>query len=160
MPPRVPSGRPSMCLSCASRRRRIDDLRSAAGAVADAPAADLHGRRHIALHERRRHRERLGQVVEAFARPSAGSSERDVDVERQQVANGVRVLDAIEPMQRRRRQVRVRRQRLVETASSAAAKPSSTARSGAATRRRHQPGLQLEHDLLEASRRRRRLSSS
>jgi hypothetical protein len=65
------------------------------------PAAD-----EIRLHQRRRHRERAGDVVEA-ARGIVGRQElARIDLEREQVANRVGVLRAVQSMQTRRRQVR------------------------------------------------------
>ena len=49
-----------------------------------------------------RHAEHVGDVVEAGRRIVRRQQRADVDVEREQVANGVGVLGAVEPMQRRR----------------------------------------------------------
>ena len=69
MPPRVPSGRPSMWRSCASPPgARIGDLRRRQRPIADGAPADLHRRGDVALNERRRHAQRVGDVVEPVAR--------------------------------------------------------------------------------------------
>ena len=61
-------------------------------------AADLRGRRDVAIHQGGRHPQHLGVVVEAEARHVAREQRPAVDLERQQVANDVDVLGAIEPM--------------------------------------------------------------
>jgi hypothetical protein len=62
---------------------------------------DLPGRGQIALLQRRRHAEHVGDVVEAVGRVVWRQQRRHVDVERQQVADGVLVLRAIQPVQHR-----------------------------------------------------------
>jgi len=48
---------------------------------------------------RRRDRQDVGKVVEAAVRCFiSGQLRRDVDVEREEIANRIRVLDAVEPM--------------------------------------------------------------
>ena len=61
-------------------RRRVGGLRRRHRAVADRPAADLQRRRHVALHQRGRNRQGLGDVVEAFARVVARQQRARVDV--------------------------------------------------------------------------------
>ena len=108
MPPRVPSGSPSMWRSCASpgRRRDTSICDGRQRAVADRQAADLHRRGDVALNQRRRHGERLGDVVEALARAVGRQQRVHVDVEREQIADRVGVLGAVQPMQRRRDEAR------------------------------------------------------
>ncbi len=63
-------------------------------------AADLSGRRHVAFQERRRNRQQAGHVVEAMYVGVVGRQQRrGVDVERQQVADGVLVLGSIQAVQ-------------------------------------------------------------
>src|SRR5262249_53269347 len=83
-------------------RWRERHLRGAHRPIADGESADLHRRRNVALNERGRGREGLSEIVEALAR-SVGRQQRvDVDVEREQIANGVGVFGAVETMKRRR----------------------------------------------------------
>jgi len=131
-------------------RRRIDDLRGGGRTVANGGPADFHRGRHIALHQGRRHGERFGKIVEPFARAVGGQERRDVDVEEQEVPNRVGVFGAIQAMERRRREVRVRRQRLVE--SGFQRRREAVQNCAVGTRRagrRHQAGFQLEHHLFE-----------
>ena len=72
-------------------------------AIADRQAADLLRRRQIALEQRRRDLQHVGDVVEAVARIVGRQQRRDVDVgdvERQQVAHGVLVFGAVQPVER------------------------------------------------------------
>ena len=65
----------------------------------DRQPADLLRRRQISFEQRRRqiaHR----HVVEAVARLVAGQQRRDVDVEREQIADGVLVFGPVEPAER------------------------------------------------------------
>ena len=94
--------------------RRVGDLRRRRRAIAHGLAADLHRRRDVALHERRRHGERFGDVVEAFVRVVGRQQRLDVDVDRQQIADGVGVLGAVQAMERRRVEVRARRVGAIE----------------------------------------------
>ena len=68
--------------------------------VADRDAADLARRRQIALHQRLRHLEHAGHVVEAVAGAVARQERGDVDVEREHVADGVVILGAVQAMER------------------------------------------------------------
>ena len=63
-------------------------------------AAHLARRREVPIHERRRDAEHAGDVVEAVARVVRRQQVVDVHVEGQQVADGVAVLGAAEPMER------------------------------------------------------------
>ena len=84
----------------AERLERGRDLRAG-----DGEAADLPRRREIALHQRRRHAQHGRVVVEPVRLFVGRQQRRDVDVEIEQVANGVAVLGSIQPMHRRRRSV-------------------------------------------------------
>ena len=73
----------------------------------------------------------------------------DVDVERQQIANGVRVLGAVQAMQRRRAGIEAPRGRAIERGFER--RRERLARRGRRLRRalgRHHAGAQLAHDLL------------
>jgi hypothetical protein len=67
---------------------------------ADGQAADLVGRGEIALEQRRRQLEHTGDVVEAVARIVAGQQARHVDVDGDEIADGVAILVAIQPVER------------------------------------------------------------
>ena len=73
-------------------RRRRD------GRIANGDTADLAGRGHVAIQERRRHFQDAGDVVEAVAHVVGRENGRDIDVEREEVSNRVLVLGAIQPM--------------------------------------------------------------
>ena len=75
-------------------------------ALADREPADLRRRRDVALEQRRRHAEDVGDVVEAAARVVCRKQRRGVDVERQQIANRVGVLDAVHAVERRAPRIR------------------------------------------------------
>ena len=59
------------------------------------------GRAEVALEQGRRHAEDVGVVVESVARIVGRQQHRGIDLERQQVADGVGVLGAVQPVQRR-----------------------------------------------------------
>ena len=86
----------------------------AAGRRPTREPADLPRRRQVAL-EQRGESDRTSALLSnpCWSVSSAGSSAR-VDVERQQVADGVRVLGAVQPMGDRPSRIRPRRRRLVE----------------------------------------------
>ena len=74
--------------------------RRAEGGVADGQPADPRGRRQVALEQRRRHRQHVGVVVEAV-RPVVGREQgADVDLEAEQVPDGVGVLGPVETARR------------------------------------------------------------
>ena len=60
---------------------RVSDLGGDERAVADGSTADFHRRGHIALNERRRHAQRVGDVVEPFARIIGRQQCLDVNVQ-------------------------------------------------------------------------------
>ena len=80
---------------------RVGDLRRRGVAFADGQPADLRRRRDVALEQRRRHAEHVGDVVEAVARIVGRQQGGGIDVERQQIADRVLVLDAVHAVQRR-----------------------------------------------------------
>ncbi len=67
---------------------------------ADRQAADLVGRREIALEQRRRQLQHAGDVVEAVARLVGRQQLGDLDVEVEQIANRVAILGAVQTMER------------------------------------------------------------
>jgi hypothetical protein len=71
--------------------RRVD--------VADRETADDVGGREIALLQRRRHAEHLSDVVESVGRVVRRQQRGDVDVEREEIANRVRVFRAVQTME-------------------------------------------------------------
>ena len=70
-------------------------------AIADRAAADLARRGEIALHQHRRDSEHVADIVEAVTGIVRRQHLAHVDIERQQIANGVGVFGAVEPMERR-----------------------------------------------------------
>ena len=85
----------------------------------DPPIADRHPSDRVtgpdvALHQGRRDREALGDVVEAVALVVGRQQRVDVELETEQVADRIGVLGAIETMQRRFPRVRRRESGLVE----------------------------------------------
>ncbi len=87
-------------------RRHVEHRLRRRRRLADREPADLSGRRQVRFHERRRHRQRAGDVVEAAGRIIGRQELRRVHVQRQQVANGVRVLGAVQPVKARGRQMK------------------------------------------------------
>ena len=67
--------------------------------IADRQPADPGGRGHVSLDERRRDAEHIGDVVEAGRGVVWRQQRADVDVEREQIANGVRLLGPVQTMQ-------------------------------------------------------------
>ena len=82
--------------------------------IADRQAADLPRRRKVPLHQHRRHAQHVSDVVEAVRAVVGRQERRDVDVERQQIADRVAVLRAIEAMQHGPARIGMRRGRLVD----------------------------------------------
>ena len=68
--------------------------------VADSEAADAPGRRQVALHQRRREREGAREVVEPVAGVVGGQQRLGIDVEGQEVADGVGVLGPVQAVRR------------------------------------------------------------
>ena len=90
--------------------------------VAHGEPRDLLGRRDVALHDDGRDEQQIGDVVEAARRVIGGQQQLEIElarqvVEREQVADGVAVLGARQPPERRHLAgVRPRRRGLVERA--------------------------------------------
>ena len=86
MPPRVPIGAPSTWRICdAGAADLVGGRRGARVAIADREAADLAGRAQVALHQRRRERLHVGDVVEAVADRVGRQEGVDVDVDAEQI---------------------------------------------------------------------------
>ena len=68
--------------------------------IADGETADRPGRDHVAFEQRRGQRQHVADVVESVADRIRGQQRLAVDVERQQVADGVHVLGAVQAMHR------------------------------------------------------------
>ena len=62
--------------------------------------ADLGCGRKIAFHQQGRHAQYVSDVVEAVTDVVGGQQLRDVNLERQQIANGIPVLRSVEPVER------------------------------------------------------------
>src|SRR5262249_30913982 len=69
-------------------------------AVADCAAADLHCGGNVALNERGRCSECIGDVVKTFRRIVRRQQGRNVHIEPKQVSDNVRIFRPIQPMQR------------------------------------------------------------
>ena len=150
-PPRVPSGQPFAVLGLRqpARRRVGRAICAVIVGIADGEAADLCGGRDVRLHQRRRHAEHVGDVVEAVARVVARQQRRGVDRQIEQVADGVGVFGAVQAMQRRCARIRARRRprdrarlpRRRQGVERGAVRPRRAAR-------RHHARAHLAHDLL------------
>ncbi len=112
--------------------------------------ADLGGRRQVALHERLVQPEHPGDVVEAVAGIVGREQGSGVDVERQQVADDVRVFRAIQTVKRfRAARVRPRGRCALELALQPREQGIMRRRVRARPPRgRHHPGAQLAQDVL------------
>ena len=104
-------GRPRCRRACRTARRRRARLRRVLGdavrglarrrlAIADREPADLARRAQVALEQRRRERLHVGDVVEALAERVGRQERGDVDVEREQIVHGARVLGAVQTLER------------------------------------------------------------
>ena len=77
---------------------RVDD--SAGRLEPDGEAAEPSGRRQVSIHERRRDRQHVGNIVEPPLVGIVGREERgDIDIEREQIADRVLVLGAIQTVE-------------------------------------------------------------
>jgi hypothetical protein len=130
-------------------RRRERQLRRRHGLVADGKPADLERRRDVPLNERRRHGERFGEVIEALTRSIGRQQHVDVDIERQQIADGVGVLRAVQSVQRRCGECGVRVDRTVESRLELRREAIERCPLGATgAARRHHAGADLLGDLF------------
>ena len=87
MPPRVPSGAPSTRSSCDAvfGSLKVACVGELVG-IANRQHRDAAGGAQVALHQRRRERLHVGDVVEAVADRVGGQERGDVDVEAEQAA--------------------------------------------------------------------------
>ncbi len=67
--------------------------------IAYGQPADLHGRGRVSLHQGGGDSQRVRNVVETFARVIGGQQGGGIDIEGEQIADGVGVFDSIEPVQ-------------------------------------------------------------
>ncbi len=81
-------------------RDRIGLVRHRHRGIADGQPADPAGRGKIPLHQQRRHLQHVADIVEAVAGVVGRQHLGNLDLDRQQIANGVGVFGAVEAMQR------------------------------------------------------------
>ena len=117
--------------------------------IANGQRTDFVGGREVTFHQRRRHAQHVRDVIEAGTRIVGRQQRRCVDVERQQVANDVRVFRAIEPMQERTARIGIRRFGTIERCFQKGRQRvvCGRVRTGP-TRGRHRPTSQLPDDLF------------
>ena len=149
-PPTVPSGSPSTWRSCdASCRTRNSSPDRRRLRIADRQRADALGRGQIALEQHRRHARARRRCCRSRAlESSGGSSDVDVDVERQQIANRVGVLGAIQAMHERPAGIgrrRARRDRACASSEATSALPRGGVRPRHARRRHHARAHLADH---------------
>ena len=82
--------------------------------IADCQTADLSRCRQVLLQQRRRQLQYVGDIVEAVAFVVGGQEVRDIDVQRQQIADRVSVFRAIQAMDGRPSGIRFVRSGAVE----------------------------------------------
>ena len=95
-------------------RRHIRRDARARRRVAHRQPADLGGGRNVGLHERRRHAQHAGHVVEGLARVVAGEQRRGINRQVEQIPYSVRVFRAVEAMQDGRARVGAGGRRAIE----------------------------------------------
>ena len=117
--------------------------------VAHGQTADLLGRQEIPLQQARRQRQHVGDVVESVTRIVGRQQVRRVNLHRQQVANGVRILGPVQAVHGRpsgiRRRGAVRVERGFDTADE---RRVGGARRARRTGRRHHAAAELADHLL------------
>ena len=80
-------------------RHLVSSFGRAGRPIAQGEAGDFAGRAQIALHQRRRERLRVRDVIEALADRVGWKERVDVDVESEQIVNRAGILGAIEPLE-------------------------------------------------------------
>ena len=160
IPPRVPNGmpfEPVVLRGVAGRQvgrlgRRLP--------VADRHAGDPRRGGRVRLEQRRRDRQRSGDVVEAVRRVVGRQQRRRVDAQVEQIADRVRVLGAVQSMQDDGARIGVAAGAAIDLVLEPVAQPFVLAeRRPRHVRRRHHAGAQLADHLLPQLRRDRRPSS-
>ena len=130
-------------------RHAIGVAAGAQGGIAHGHGADAGRRREVALLQRGRHAEHVGDVVEAEGGIVGRQQRGHVHVERQQVADGVAVLGPVEAMQHRPARVGPRDGAAIETVLDVGDERLQRLRVGAPDAlRRHDAGADLPHHLL------------
>ena len=130
--------------------RDVEILYHRLDAHADREPADLARGADVAVEEGRRHRQHARHVLEAFLIRLVGPEHRRrVDLEREQIADGVHIFAAVQSMDRDAARVRMARGGLVERFLERrdhrlVGRPVGTRRTG----RRHLAGAQLADDFL------------
>ena len=92
----------------------VDDGGRAQRRIAHRAATDLRGRQEIPLQQSGRDRQNIADVVEAVARLVRREQRPAIDLERQQIADGVCVFGAVEAMDCRSARIGIRRRGAVE----------------------------------------------
>ncbi len=117
--------------------------------IAHRQAAHFARRRQVRFQQRRRHPQNFRDVVEPVALVVGRQQRRHVHLQPQQIADRVRVLGAIQPMQRRAPRLGMRRVRLIERGLKPGDQPVDLGliRPRHALRRHH-AAAQLAHHLL------------
>ena len=121
--------RPVACIACFLVLMLAPALTRAQGAVnsgrssprdwmpprtADGQLADVAGGREVSLEQRRRHAKQARVVVETVRGIVWRQQRGGVDFERQQITDGVRVLAAVQAVQRVAARIRMRRRGAIE----------------------------------------------
>jgi hypothetical protein len=118
-------------------------------AIAERDGRNLRRRPEVAFEQRRRHALHVGDVVEAGAHRVGRQEGVDVDVEIEELADGARVLGAIEALEHPAPGVRVRGRRGVDAGLERHRERLQRFRVGAPRAgRRHHAGAQLADHLL------------
>ena len=130
--------------------RQVEGLhRRPDGRIAHGELADAARREHVAAEQRRRHRQHLGDVVEALVRLVGRQQLLGVDLQRQQVADGVAVLEAVQAVIGDAARIRVGGGVAVELGLQPGNERVELRRLGtAASRGRHRAAAQLADHLL------------
>ena len=127
----------------------IHDAIETDGRIAHGNAADLRGRRDVALDECRGDTKHVRDVVEAGRRIVGRQQCADIDVERKEIADGVAVLGAVQTVERRGARIQSACGRRVERGFETGRERLPSRRGGLRSAvRRHGSRAQLAHDLL------------
>ena len=131
------------------RGRRVAGGRLADRRAADGELRDLAGGEHVALEERGRQRQHVGDVVEPVALVVGRQQLPAVDLQREQIADRVGVLGAVEAVDRLGARVRIRPRGRVDLVFHPVDEPDVGRVVGPrAPRGRHLAGAELADDLL------------